>query len=152
MNQTMFVTSIGIICLIAVAVAGCVGNNPGNKPVSAAPSPSETPVPGGHLVVNESQNNATVFVKTGDVITVKLAENPTTGFQWNLTTTPGLAVTTTSFVPSDPTGKRVGSGGTRTWDIATAAKGKQQVTAAYRRTWEPVTGNETAFILTVVVS
>ncbi len=149
MNQTMFITGIAVICLIAVAAAGCIGNNSVN-PDTAAPSPEETPVLVGHLVVNESRNNATMFVKPGDVITVRLAENPTTGFQWNLTTTPGLNVTGTSFAPSDTAGKRVGSGGTRMWDITSVTKGEQHITAAYRRSWEPVTGNETAFSLTVI--
>jgi inhibitor of cysteine peptidase len=148
----MFITSIAVICFIAVMAAGCIGNNTGNSPGPATPSPQGTPIRAGNIAVNESWNNATVHANLGDTVIVSLAENPTTGFEWNLTTTPGLNITGTSFTPSDTTGRLVGSGGTRSWDITTAAKGEQHISAAYRRSWEPVTGNETAFALTVIVS
>jgi len=43
----------------------------------------------GHVVATESQNGATVYVNRTTDITLKLKENPTTGYQWNLTVTPG---------------------------------------------------------------
>jgi inhibitor of cysteine peptidase len=85
-------------------------------------------------------------------ITVKLQENPTTGFQWNLTTTPGLQIVKDTYVPSDTTGKLVGSGGTHIWDISTVAIGEQKIQAVNKRSWEPTSGNETAFSLTIVVT
>lgn len=151
MNHTAFFVSAGIICLIAAVFAGCVGSGPGNTP--AVPStPSGTPVQVGHIVVTEEQNTATVSVNKSSVITVKLKENPTTGFQWNLTTSPGLHIINNTYVPSDTTGKLVGSGGTRIWDISAMDPGTQNITAVYMRSWEPVAGNETAFSMTVIVA
>jgi inhibitor of cysteine peptidase len=106
----------------------------------------------GHIVVTEEQNTATVSVNKSSVITVKLKENPTTGFQWNLTTSPGLHIINNTYVPSDTTGKLVGSGGTRIWDISAMDPGTQNITAVYMRSWEPVAGNETAFSMTVIVA
>jgi inhibitor of cysteine peptidase len=153
MNHTTLILSLGIICLLAIAVtfAGCTGtaNPAGTTP---PPTPSGTPVQAGHLVVTQEQNKDTVSVNQGSVISVRLQENPTTGYQWNLTTTPGLRVISDNFVPSDTTGKLVGSGGTRIWDISATAKGEQKINAVYMRSWEPVTGNETSFLLTVSVA
>jgi inhibitor of cysteine peptidase len=153
MNHTRVIASFGIICLIAVAFAGCVGTAPVNPGVpTTPPTPAGTAVPVGHLVVTETQNTKMVQMNLSTIITVKLQENPTTGFAWNLTTTPGLRIVNDTYVPSDTTGKLVGSGGTHTWDISTVATGEQKIMAVYKRSWEPTSGNETAFSLTVVVA
>ncbi|HUH79096.1 MAG TPA: protease inhibitor I42 family protein [Methanoregula sp.] len=159
MNTTTIIAGICIVCFAAVAVAGCLGTGPETPSSPASPqqtavpsaSLSGTPAQAGHLVINESQNNATVPVNRMDIITVQLAENPTTGYRWNLTATPGLNVTSDTYVPSDTTGTLVGSGGTRIWDITPTAPGEQHVSAVYQRSWEPLTGNETAFAITVIV-
>jgi inhibitor of cysteine peptidase len=140
---------IGILCILAVAFSGCTGTGPGNQ---TAVTPTETAVQVGNLVVNESQNTATVYMNTSRMITVKLSENPTTGYQWNLTTTPGLRILNDTYIPSDSTGKLVGSGGTRIWDISTEATGEQKIHAVYKRSWEPTAGNETTFQMTVMVA
>jgi len=150
MNHTRVIASLGIICLIAAAFAGCVGPAPVNPGVPTTPPTPAVPV--GHLVVTEKQNTATVNVSLSSIVTVRLEENPTTGFEWNLTTTPGLKVIKDTYEPSDTTGKLVGSGGTHIWDISTVAIGEQKIMAVYKRSWEPTSGNETAFSLTVVVA
>ncbi len=151
MNQLHTMVSIGVVCLIAVAFAGCLGSNPGN-PKGQGASPTETPVQVGHLVVNEQQNTATVYVNQTDIITLRLTENPTTGYSWNLTTTPGLQVTNDTYIPSTTSGKMVGSGGTHVWDMTAVSSGDQKIQAVYKRPWEPVTGNETTFTMSVVVA
>jgi inhibitor of cysteine peptidase len=149
MTRIMLILGIGICCLCAVAFMGCISNpqNPNPTPV-----PTGTAIPVGHLVVNETQNNATVSMTKGNFITIRLAENPTTGFQWNLTTTPGLSIVSDEYVPSDTSGKLVGSGGTHTWNISTEMIGDQKVSAVYKRPWEPIAGNETFFSMTIVVN
>ncbi len=101
--------------------------------------------------MTEAQNGSTTAVNQGSTITVRLEENPTTGYMWNMTTTPGLQIINDTYEPSDMSGTMVGSGGTRTWEISAAAKGDQKITAVYRRSWEPVTGNETGLFMTVIV-
>ena len=152
MNQTAFVISIGIVCLIAAGCAGCIGTGPGTTAgVSPSPTPTAPAVQAGNLVVNEVQNHATVKVHKGNSITVRLPENPTTGFTWNLSASPGLLVVSDSYIPSDTTGKLIGSGGTHVWDISAQSAGIRTIQATYMRPWEQATGNETAFLLTVVV-
>jgi inhibitor of cysteine peptidase len=147
MHPSAILIGAGIACIIAVACTGCIGN----APCPLFPLPTGTPVQVGHLVVNEEQNKATVQVNQGSLITVKLAENPTTGYSWNLTTSSGLRVTNDTYVPLYFTGKMVGSGGTHIWDISADARGSQQIQAVYKRPWEPATGNESTFSMTVVV-
>ena len=152
MNHTVVIISIGIVCLIAVASAGCIGTGPGTPAgLPPSPTPSAPAVQVGNLVVNEEQNHATVTVHKGSTITVRLQENPTTGFTWNLSASPGLRVVSDSYIPSDTTGKLIGSGGTHVWDISAQSAGTRTIEAVYLRPWEPATGNETAFLLNVVV-
>jgi inhibitor of cysteine peptidase len=156
MNQLGIIISLGIICIIAVACSGCVGSP--QETIEklffppTLPTPSGTAVPVNHIVVTEEQNGATVDVKTGTVITVRLPENPTTGYTWNLTTTPGLQIINDTYKPMYTTGKMVGSGGTHIWDISAVATGEQKIQGVYMRSWEPVIGNETDFSMTIVVT
>ena len=95
--------------------------------------------------------------KTGDItrntrFAVVLPENPTTGFMWNATLSPGLELQSSDYRQDDaPTGM-VGVGGTRTWVILAKDIGNQKFSAIYRRSWEPVTGNETTYSVNIVVA
>jgi inhibitor of cysteine peptidase len=155
MNHFRVIISLGIICIITVASSGCVGSEKDYVGKlffpPTLPTPSGTAVPVNHLVVTEEQNGATVNVNMGALITVKLPENPTTGYSWNLTTTPGLQIINDTYKPTYTTGKMVGSGGTHIWDISAAATGEQKIKGVYMRSWEPISGNETDFSMTVVV-
>ena len=148
MMRGMVIFSLGVCCLCAAVFAGCISG-----PVNPEPSttPTETAIPVGHLVVNETQNNATVYMSTGTILTVKLAENPTTGFRWNLTTTPGLRIVKDEYIPDEPSGKVPGSGGIRVWDISTELTGSQQIQAKYTRSGERIALDETTFSMTIVV-
>jgi inhibitor of cysteine peptidase len=152
-NQNRIIACIGIICLIIVLSAGCVGSGTVNPQVrTVSPTPSGTAIPVGNLVVTDEQNNATVYMNKSSVITVKLPENPTTGYQWNLSTTTGLKIMDSTYYPSDTTGKLAGSGGIHVWDISTAASGEQKIQAVYVRSWEQPATNGTTFSMTVIVS
>jgi inhibitor of cysteine peptidase len=150
MNSTII--NFGIFCLIAVAIAGCVGTGPGT-PVTPTqtPTPTGTPVQVGHYVFTEEQNGATVYMNKSSTITLKLQENPTTGYSWNLTVTPGLTVTNDTYIPSDTSGTMVGSGGMHIWEMTASATGNQAMEGIYKRPWEPVYGNETTFNMTIIV-
>ncbi|MGA2698176.1 MAG: protease inhibitor I42 family protein [Methanoregula sp.] len=150
MNFPLTFMGLGILCFAALVVAGCLGTGPQTSS-GLTNVPSETPVVEEHVIFGESQNGTTVYVNRSAEITLKLNENPTTGYRWNLTATPGLVIANDTFVPSDTTGKLVGSGGTRIWEMNAAGTGPQTINAVYMRSWEPVTGNETTFSMTVIV-
>jgi predicted secreted protein/putative hemolysin len=112
-----------------------------------------TPVSDGKKLVTftEADNGKTSNVAQGTRFAVQLAENPTTGFMWNATVSPGLVIQSSDF-SQDPASKGlVGAGGTRTWVILAQDPGSQKFSATYMRSWEPVTGNETAYSVTVQV-
>jgi predicted secreted protein len=150
MNFPLTFMGMGILCLAALVVAGCIGTGSQNQS-GQAPAPTGTPVVVEQVVADENQNGATVNVNRTAGITLNLKENPTTGYRWNLTVTPGLVIANDSYIPSDTTGKLMGSGGTRVWEMNATGTGTQTIHAVYMRSWEPVTGNETAFSMTVVV-
>jgi predicted secreted protein len=94
--------------------------------------------------------------KTGDIahntrFAIVLAENPTTGFMWNATLSPGLELQSSDYRQDDAAPGMVGVGGTRTWVVIAKDPGTQKFSASYQRSWETITGNETAFRVNINV-
>gem|GEM_PF-1954367 len=111
---------------------------------------------GGSLAASQniytgSDNGKTITMNTGDVFTVKLAENPTTGYSWNMTVGNGLQIVSDMYVPKTTPIMMVGSGGTHQWTIKAVSPGTYTISGVYKRPWEPMVGNETRYDLTVKV-
>ncbi|HRY75809.1 MAG TPA: protease inhibitor I42 family protein [Methanoregulaceae archaeon] len=161
MNHTLLAI-LGITCIIAVAFAGCTGTAPSGEqtptatgttgPAATTPATGSTAATAKGLVVGNSSNGHLIFMKVGGMLTLKLAENPTTGYAWNLTTSNGLKVVSDTYVPSDTTGTLVGSGGTHVWEIQADQAGMQSIDAVYKRSWEPLAGNESTYTLAIDVT
>jgi len=128
----------------AVLVAGCTSGG--------TPPPSMNVTVASPLLLNESMNGSTIAVPLNTALTLELAENPTTGYSWNLSTTEGLRVASTDFLPDDANGTRVGAGGTRRWQIEAVATGLQTITALYVRPWETPTADMTTYSVEVSVT
>jgi predicted secreted protein/putative hemolysin len=113
-----------------------------------------TPTGGAKMMVTFTQadNNKIMDVAMGSQFAVKLASNPTTGYDWNATVTPGLVITNTSYTQNANPGGMVGVGGNQMWIVKANAAGKQTFSAIYKQPWMPTTGNETAFVLNVNVA
>ena len=144
---------IAIACIAAVIIAGCTGpaeNNP-PTPVPATPASAPSLPPGEPNSFNQANNGRTYSVPLNAVIQLRLPENPTTGFSWNLSVTPGLSIINDTYIPDDPSGKLVGSGGTHVWFLSAMDAGDQAITGVYRRPWEPSTTNATRFSLSLIV-
>jgi predicted secreted protein/putative hemolysin len=103
------------------------------------------------VTFTEADNGKTYDIAQGTKFAVQLEENPTTGFQWNVTLTKGLELLSDEFQTRPHAEGMVGVGGTRTWIILAKDTGVQKFSAIYRRSWEPVTGNETAYSVTINV-
>lgn len=99
--------------------------------------------------ITEGFDGESMELKTGDTIYIRLNENPTTGFSWQMNTTDGLVVVSDEYIAPDT--DLVGAGGVHAWEVRAAATGTQQVTAMYRRPWEDVTGDEQRFGFTIEV-
>ena len=103
------------------------------------------------VTFTEADNGTTVTIAQTTRFAVQLKENPTTGYQWNATLSPGLELQSSDYHVNDAPAGMVGVGGVRTWVIIAKDLGTQNFSASYRRSWEPVTGNETAYTVNIKV-
>ncbi len=100
---------------------------------------------------SENDSQDTIYAIKGDTIHVKLAENPTTGYSWNLTHSDGLELKEDNYEPKEGTEKLVGAGGFHQWEFEIVDTGEQNISAIYMRPWEEKTGTENTFKLNVIV-
>ena len=141
---------LAIVTLVAAALlaAGCATTE--NQAPTTTPTPGGTQAvtPAGTItVLDEEMNESTVVVKLNSSFALELAENPSTGYAWNLTTTDGLRVVADEFVP--PGTSVVGAAGTHRWEIEAVAVGLQAIEGAYRR--ESTTEDADTFMVEIAV-
>jgi predicted secreted protein len=102
-------------------------------------------------VYDESSSGKTVSLASGSTVTIRLKENPTTGYSWVATIPEGLTVVEDVYTPDTvPTGI-VGSGGAHTWQLRSAIAGTYTFRGIYMQPWMNVTGSEQTYTLTLVV-
>lgn len=112
------------------------------------------PMPPGQQVITETNNGTTISLEKGETFYLRLKENPTTGYSWQLNLSQGLNnVSEKYYPPESKEGEEpiVGAGGVHQWEIKADSEGNQQVTAIYKRSWENETGTEDKFTLNVEV-
>jgi inhibitor of cysteine peptidase len=106
-------------------------------------------------VVTEADNGINISLKNGDTFYLRLKENPTTGYSWQLNLSQGLNNVSEKYYPPEPSKESqqplVGAGGVHIWEIKVMTEGSQQVKGTYKRPWENTTGTEDSFTLNVVV-
>jgi inhibitor of cysteine peptidase len=146
---------LGIILVLVLLVSGCTqqaGTSPTTTtqvPVAtSAPADTTTAAAAGEkkmVTFMEADNGTTANITQSTRFAVELAENPTTGFTWNATLSPGLELQSTDYHQTAAATGMVGVGGTRSWVIIAKDSGSQKFSASYRRSWENVTGNETSY-------
>jgi len=88
------------------------------------------------ISVDQSYAGQTIDLQVGQVMELRLSENPTTGFHWVFTAAggPACALSGDSFQP--PTGGALGAGGEHRWDIRAVRPGICDLSLAYRRSFE----------------
>jgi inhibitor of cysteine peptidase len=117
---------------------------------SGAPVPAITVQEGKNMVTFTEKHNGTAADVAADTrFAVQLAENPTTGYSWNASTSSGLTVISSNFQEDKHAEGMVGVGGIRTWVVQATGSGNQTFSAVYQRPWESVTGNETRYTLAI---
>jgi inhibitor of cysteine peptidase len=85
------------------------------------------------IIVTEAQNGGLISATTGDVLIVRLPENPTTGYRWEFHTTDNIAQTGDDFVVAfDATG----AGGMRCLRFVMQVPGLAIIEAVLHRAWE----------------
>jgi inhibitor of cysteine peptidase len=100
------------------------------------------------IVVSEAHNSGTVSVNVGDVVIIRLQENPTTGYRWQIDAAIGVTLTGDEFsgVSSAP-----GSGGERKLSFTAPASGTFHVQATLRRDWEQGVAPQARFAIAIQV-
>ncbi|MCM1987125.1 protease inhibitor I42 family protein [Methanococcoides seepicolus] len=143
-------TRMGILVLItivAVTVAafsmGCTDTGTNDETLDV----DDTVASG--TVFSEEANSSEISLKVGDSIVLKLNENPSTGYSWDLSLPEGIVLVKDEFVgPDEP---MPGAGGVHEWILKAVSEGNYQINAIYKRSWDNVTGEEDTFSMDVVV-
>lgn len=141
MPRLLFIAGIAAS---AVLVAGCTSGG--------GPPPSLNPTAGAPSLLNGSANGSTIAVPLNTTLTLELAENPSTGYAWNLTATPGLRIDSDEYVPAAPSAPVVGAGGVRRWELTAVAPGLQRIAGVYARPWENATADVTTYSVGIAVA
>ena len=89
------------------------------------------------IVILDSDRGKTVVAHVGDVIAIRLAENPTTGYRWEMGTFNNQLIEFqgADYQAASRTG--IGTGGTRTFHLRAKARGTVSLQLKLRHSWEP---------------
>ena len=143
---------IAVVLLTALLLAaGCTTTPPSNTtatPTGTTAAPNVTPAQSAVYTIHDS--GKTVPLGLQQSLSIRLPENPTTGYSWNATVSDGLVITDTAYTPEAAATNLTGVGGARNWTVKGVGAGTQRFSAVYVRPWEPnLTANQ--FNLTVQV-
>lgn len=102
---------------------------------------------------NENDANSTVEMKSGDTLEITLKANPTTGYQWVITSVDSslLINTDTEYKTSQTSRKIVGSGGKSIFRFKAKKSGKTDLRLIYHQPFEKNIPPVKTFQLTVIV-
>ena len=105
----------------------------------------------GPLRLGASDSGRSVEMSVGQTLTVRLASNPSTGHQWQVTTEPDARVLIVVDSGYDrPQSNALGAAGQAWWRLRATGAGSTSIALRYVRPWEPAPDAE-RFTLTVTV-
>ena len=104
------------------------------------------------LVVNEASSGQTVELSTGQVMELRLPENPTTGFRWHVTSPGGPACRIVFDTYQSPDRAIPGAGGAHVWRVEAAQAGLCNLTLRYSRSWDTEAASGRGFAVQIRVS
>ncbi len=106
------------------------------------------------VVLTESDNGSAITLKAGQVLVVRLAANPTTGYAWNLSAVDEAVLRPAGeagYTPEPASQERLGAGGTAEWRFVAAGSGATTLKLVYARPWEKPPQPVQTFSVTVTV-
>ncbi len=112
MKQKLFL--IASVLLALVVAAGCAKN----------------------VELNEEMNGGAVVLEQGQTLVLKLASNPTTGYDWELVDLNGAILEQVGEVEYKSDSTLVGAGGVNTYTFKAVGSGNMQLSLIYHRSWE----------------
>lgn len=131
-----------VLLAALLLAAGCTTTPPSNAtatPTGAIALPTNTTPPANTTtaVYTIHDSGKTVPLGLQQTLSIRLPENPTTGYSWNASVTDGLLITDTAYRPDAVGTGVVGAGGARNWTVQGVRTGTQRFDAVYVRPWEP---------------
>lgn len=145
-KEYLMITLIVVISLVvAVGVVTTFKTilDPGYQKIVKGP---DNPSPQ-YLTYSEWDNGTITQVHPKDIITIRLPENPTTGYQWEITKSDGLRILDDSYISTHPSGRMTGDGGWRRMTLTPDMPGTESLSAVCKRSWEAETGSEMHYSL-----
>jgi inhibitor of cysteine peptidase len=102
------------------------------------------------VLIDQSQAGQSVDLPLGQVVELRLKENPTTGFSWSFTANgaPNCAVLGDSFTGGSG---QPGQGGEHAWRIKAVRAGPCMIALVYRRPFEQGTAPAQSFEIRIEV-
>ena len=88
------------------------------------------------MLIDESHNGKTVDIPIGDTIEIRLPENASTGFRWNVTSRCESILAMTSDRREPPASSARGAPGQHQWQLQATAAGECDFELAYQRPWD----------------
>ena len=136
-NGLRSVGALVVVMAAAALLAAACGGSSGGSASPATPAPLSAAVGISDVPGSGNATSVGVAVRAGGRVTITLAENPTTGYQWTFKRSSGVTQVSTTFVgPSPLPSPAVGAGGRRTYVVGVGQPGVYTVRAAYARPWE----------------
>ncbi len=103
------------------------------------------------VTLGEGDNGQTVTVASGNVITIQLPGNPTTGYGWVASIGNGAVLKAAGGPVFKPSSSAIGAGGIYAFQYKGIAAGRSDLTIVYGRSWETGTPPLETYQITVVV-
>ena len=98
-----------------------------------------------------ADNGSQINAKSGDVITLTLASNPTTGYSWQVMEINNIILTQVGDAEYKSDGRNIlGAGGMETFRFEAVGAGETMLELGYMRPWESVQPLETYSIQVIV--
>lgn len=103
------------------------------------------------VTVSSAMNGGSVELEKGQVLVLKLASNPTTGYDWEISGLDTAILQQAGEVKYKTDSMLIGSGGTDTWTFTAISSGQTHLSLIYRRSWEKDIPPLETFELDIVV-
>ncbi len=117
--------------------------------LSAACTHLRGPAP---LALGPSDSGKSFDLVVGQTLTIRLAANPSTGYQWQVVTQPDPAtIIVTDSGYDRPASDAAGAAGQAWWTLRATAAGSTSFSLRYVRPWEPAADAQTFTIAVKVI-
>ncbi|MDQ1276949.1 MAG: inhibitor of cysteine peptidase [Euryarchaeota archaeon] len=141
-----------LFCLIfAVIFSGCVENGQNETDNNSEQNNMDNTTVETEQVITEANNGMSINLRNGETFYLKLRENPSTGYSWQLNVSDGLSILSSEYTQDPSPEEMEGVPGTHQWEIKAVTPGSQQVNGIYKRPWEDTTGTEDNFTLNIEI-